>query len=85
MIVKGDASETKNIVALDYPDAKSMGSSTWTYAKVGHKWIITTIPLEVRFALATDFIGVCQLILYTFLNSQIRPCMTFSNKITPSM
>ena len=35
MIVKGDASETKNIVALDYPDAKSMGSSIWTYAKVG--------------------------------------------------
>ena len=34
MIVKGDTSETKNIVALDYPHCKSMGSSTWTYATV---------------------------------------------------
>ena len=38
MIVKGDASETKNIVALDYPDAKSMGSSIWTYAKTTEEY-----------------------------------------------
>jgi hypothetical protein len=38
MIVKGDTSETKNIVALDYPDAKSMGSSKWTYAKTPEEY-----------------------------------------------
>ena len=33
MMVKDDHCDTKNIVSFDYPDAKSMNSSTWYYAK----------------------------------------------------
>ena len=32
-MVKDDHCDMKNIVSLDYPDAKSMNSSTWHYAK----------------------------------------------------
>lgn len=34
MMVKDDQCDTKNVVALDYPDTKSRGSSTWDYAKL---------------------------------------------------
>ena len=33
MDVKGDIQETKNLCALDYPDAKAMATTIWTYAK----------------------------------------------------
>ena len=32
MVVKGDVSETKNHCVLDYPDAKSLATATWTLA-----------------------------------------------------
>ena len=32
MVVKGDVSETKNHCVLDYPDAKSLATATWTFA-----------------------------------------------------
>ena len=33
MILKGDLQETKSLYALDYPDARAMGTATWSYAK----------------------------------------------------
>ena len=32
MIVKGDVHETKSLCALDYPDARAMATTTWSYA-----------------------------------------------------
>ena len=33
MILKGDVHETKSLCALDYPDARAMATTTWSYAK----------------------------------------------------
>ena len=38
MIVKGNLAETKSLVALDYPDAKSMGSSVWKFAQTKEEY-----------------------------------------------
>ena len=32
MIVNGDVSETKNLCVLEYPDAKTIATATWTFA-----------------------------------------------------
>ena len=45
MMVKDDQCDTKNVVALDYSDTKSRGSSTWDYAKSHGEFGLTDVKI----------------------------------------